>query len=419
MIETKNHPCFNQEAAGTFGRIHLPVAARCNVQCNYCNRDYDCVNESRPGVTSEILSPAQAVHFFKAIAAKVPISVAGIAGPGDPFASPDPTLETLELLREEFPDLILCVSTNGLNLLPYVPRLTELAVSHVTITINAIDPQIGASVYSWVRVKKRVFRGSEGACLILENQLAALSSLKAHGITVKINSVVLPGINDQHIPTIAKEVKKRGADLFNCIPLIPVEGSLFEYLEEPGHNTMSGIKNAAAKFLPQMKHCRRCRADAAGLLHQKDPGFWLDALNESKKQPLIPGQKRPYIAAATREGFLISQHLGEAANLSIYQQLDNGEIRLLEQRLTPGAGTGNARWEQLAGILSDCDAVLVNGAGPNPVRILEKSGIKVHLVEGFLDQALKRAFSGESLEAMVCRSQGCGSGCSGKGNGCG
>ena len=27
----------------------------------------------------------------------------------------------------------------------------ELGVSHVTITINAIDPEIGAKVYAWVR----------------------------------------------------------------------------------------------------------------------------------------------------------------------------------------------------------------------------------------------------------------------------
>ena len=41
------HPCFNREAHGRFGRIHLPVAARCNIVCGFCDRRYACVNESR------------------------------------------------------------------------------------------------------------------------------------------------------------------------------------------------------------------------------------------------------------------------------------------------------------------------------------------------------------------------------------
>ena len=52
-----NHPCFSQEAHKRSGRIHLPVAPECNIQCGYCVRKFDCVNESRPGVASTILTP--------------------------------------------------------------------------------------------------------------------------------------------------------------------------------------------------------------------------------------------------------------------------------------------------------------------------------------------------------------------------
>ncbi len=51
-LDITRHPCFNESAKGTCGRVHLPVAPECNIKCNYCNRKYDCVNESRPGVTS-------------------------------------------------------------------------------------------------------------------------------------------------------------------------------------------------------------------------------------------------------------------------------------------------------------------------------------------------------------------------------
>ena len=43
------------------------------------------------------------------------IAVMGIAGPGDPFANPEETMETLRLVRERFPKMMLCVATNGLG----------------------------------------------------------------------------------------------------------------------------------------------------------------------------------------------------------------------------------------------------------------------------------------------------------------
>ncbi|WP_227625365.1 hypothetical protein [Geofilum rubicundum] len=53
------HPCFDEKARHAHARVHLPVAPNCNIQCNYCNRQFDCVNESRPGVTSTLLKPFQ------------------------------------------------------------------------------------------------------------------------------------------------------------------------------------------------------------------------------------------------------------------------------------------------------------------------------------------------------------------------
>ena len=121
------HPCFNIHAKGTCGRVHLPVAPDCNIKCNYCNRKYDCVNESRPGVTSSVLSPDQAVRYLERVLEKAPnITVAGIAGPGDAFATPEATMETLRLIRERFPEIILCLATNGLKVGPYIRQTCRI-----------------------------------------------------------------------------------------------------------------------------------------------------------------------------------------------------------------------------------------------------------------------------------------------------
>jgi uncharacterized Fe-S cluster-containing radical SAM superfamily protein len=197
QLDLSRHPCFNPLAKGSFGRVHLPVAPKCNIKCNYCNRKYDCVNESRPGVTSTVLTPAQAVEYVGRVLAREPrISVAGIAGPGDPFANGEETMDTLRLLRRGFPEIILCLASNGMNIGPCIPELGELKVSHVTVTVNAVDPEIGARIYGWVKDGKVAYRGREGAELLLARQLAAVRELKGHGITVKINSILIPGIND-------------------------------------------------------------------------------------------------------------------------------------------------------------------------------------------------------------------------------
>lgn len=97
------HPCFCEDAHHTFARMHLPVAPKCNIQCNYCNRKFDCCNESRPGVTSEVLDPQQALAKVKAVKEAIPqLSVIGIAGPGDPLANEN-TFQALELIGKEMP----------------------------------------------------------------------------------------------------------------------------------------------------------------------------------------------------------------------------------------------------------------------------------------------------------------------------
>jgi nitrogen fixation protein NifB len=262
-----NHPCFNREVRHRTGRIHLPIAGKCNIQCGFCNRKYDCVNESRPGVTSAVLGPGEALDYLERVLEKIPnIAVTGIAGPGDPFAEPDATLETLRLVRARYPGMLLCVATNGLGLPPYAEALAGLGVSHVTVTVNAVNPVIGMKIYEWVQDGPRILRGINGARFLFERQEESVRALKAAGITVKINTVVVPGINDQHTGEIAAWAAGAGADVHNFIPILPVPGTLFEDAVSPSPARMAEIRLRAREYLPQMSHCGRCRADAAGLL---------------------------------------------------------------------------------------------------------------------------------------------------------
>ena len=423
----EKHPCFNDKARHRYGRVHLPVAPRCNIQCKFCNRKFDCVNESRPGVTSGVLSPQQALAYLDEIMARQDnIAVMGIAGPGDPFANPDETMQTLRLVHDKYPEMLLCLATNGLNIGSYIDELAMMNVSHVTITVNAVDPDIGAKVYSWVRYGKRNRRAEEGAKILLEQQLAAIERLKECGITAKINSILIPGVNEDHIGAIAKKMAKLRVDIFNCIPYYKNEGSAFGDLDEPSPEMIQKARAEAAAYLPQMHHCTRCRADAVGLLGEKPNSEFMKLLQqcealkvEEPAKALDVDGSKPYVAVASMEGMLINQHLGEAKNLLIFQQ-KNGEVELLESRKTPPGGGGMQRWKDLAASIRDCRALLVSGIGESPKNVLIAEGVEIMVIEGLIDDAVGQLFEGEDISHLVKREKTvCGAACSGGGGGCG
>ncbi len=412
------HPCFNEKVKGKCGRIHLPVAPKCNIKCNYCDRKYDCVNESRPGVTSTVLTPFQAVEYLGKVLEKEPrITVAGIAGPGDPFANPEETMETLRLIKGRFPDMLLCLASNGLSIGPYIDELSELGVTHVTITINTVEPEIGQKIYSWVRDRKVVYRGIKGASLLLERQLSAISKLKDKGITVKANFIAIPGINMGNIRETARELKGLGVDLLNCMAMFPNPGAPFGNIPQPTKAEMESLREVAEEFLPQMRHCTRCRADAVGLLDEDRTSEFRGCLSRCASLALDGSEDRKYVAVATREGVLVNQHLGEAKALEIWQVSEDGGAKFIERRTTPPSGTGLRRWVKLSQILHDCKYLLVSGVGQRPLEVLTKSGIRVFEVSGFIEECTLAVQQEGNITAYKKRRKGacCAGGGSGKG----
>lgn len=258
------HPCFSPEAQHLFGRLHLPVAPSCNIQCNYCDRKFDCVNESRPGVTSEVLSPRDALRRTDEILKQNPyIKVVGIAGPGDPLDN-DETFETFRLIREKYPDVTFCVSTNGLLLADRFSGLAEAGVETLTVTMNAMDPDIQKQIIGEIYYKGKKYEGREAAEILIENQLKGIQKAVEAGMTVKINTVLIPGINDKHIIELAKKMNEAGVYIMNIMPLI--SQAAFKDIAPPTEQERKAVQDACAPYVKQMRHCRQCRSDAYGLL---------------------------------------------------------------------------------------------------------------------------------------------------------
>jgi len=414
----KGHPCFSPHSAVRHSRVHLPVAKNCNIQCKYCNRKYDCVNESRPGVSSAILSPKQALAYLELYIEKHGIpEVVGIAGPGDAFADPAITLETLRLVKNAYPDVFLCVATNGLEAAPYIEELAGLGVTHCTVTVNTVDPDVAVKLYSWIRYNKHVYRDMEGVLCLLSKQRETILKCKQFGITLKINTIVVPGINDKDIEKTAQTCAELGASVMNCMPLLPVAGSDFETMEKPDHETMQIVRWNSAKHISIVSHCARCRADAAGIIGKDNPTENAEMLAKAQGQSLDCDPKRVHVAVATREGVLVNQHLGSATEFHIYSY-GNGKISYEGPRAACESGGGDNRWKDLAGILWDCKMLLVYRAGSAPRKVLEKSGIKLFETEGAVTELVEAAFAGKPLPVHR-EFLPCGNGCGGNGGGCG
>jgi nitrogen fixation protein NifB len=266
---TSAHPCYNEKAHFTTARIHLPVAPRCNIQCNYCIRKLDKC-EHRPGVASSILNPREALVRVDKYAKEMQnLKVVGIAGPGESLANEE-SFETMRLVHEKYPDLIKCVASNGLMLAEKVDELVNAGVTSVTVTINALDPEIGAKIYSFVRYHDKTYKGVEGAKLLIEKQFEGVKKASEAGLNVKVNMVLIPEINFEQVKEVAKKAAENGAIIMNIIPLIPLNN--FEKERPPECDELTMARTIAEEYLPQFRLCRQCRADAVGVPGQEPCG---------------------------------------------------------------------------------------------------------------------------------------------------
>lgn len=275
MVNTNNyenlkslHPCFGGQKNNR-GRIHLPVSPGCNIQCKFCDRKINN-EEQRPGVTAKVITPEEAIGVIERALELCPeITVVGIAGPGDTLAT-DNALNTFRLIKEQYPNLLKCMSTNGLLLFERADEIIEVGIDSLTVTVNAVAPEIGAKLNSKIIYQGKMFEGVEAASILIENQLKGIEKVAKAGITVKVNSVLVPSINDQHIEEIAEAVSEEGASIYNIIPLIP-QHELSDY-PAPNCQQIDSARTKAGKYIDVFRHCQRCRADAVGIPGENDYG---------------------------------------------------------------------------------------------------------------------------------------------------
>lgn len=403
--KTETHPCFNG-CGSQYARMHLPIAPKCNIQCNYCVRKFDCPNESRPGVTTEVLSPEDAARKYQMVKEKIPnLKVVGIAGPGDSLAEFEKTKRTLELIREADPEVTFCLSTNGLMLPLYADELVELGVSHVTVTMNAVNATIGAKIYKHIDYMGNRYYGEVGAAILMANQLAGLKRLTTLGIVCKVNIVMLKGINEFHIPIVVAKAKELGCEITNIMQMIPVKGSAFENMPLTSNKEIMEMRKKCELSMKQMYHCRQCRADAIGTLDNDQSinfrGCTGGSCSTEEKKEQV--EEKPILfAVSSKSGVLVDQHFGHATDFYIYEYKDNN-IRFKERRSVSkycdgsescdGMGGGNkeGKIDAILETVKDCKGVLAMRIGEAPKQRLKENSIETFTTYDRIEDAVKQA----------------------------
>jgi len=169
--------------------LRMSVTGRCGMGCSYCNAETD-----DGGDASEDPSIAELARLG-GVFISLGIERIRITG-GEPLLRPD--LPDLVRRLRAFPGLKeVAVTTNGLMLETRALELKEAGVARVNVSIDSQDPA--------------VFQKLTGVDGLARVKAGITAARKAGLEPVRLNMVVLRGVNDGELPALVEYAREAGA----------------------------------------------------------------------------------------------------------------------------------------------------------------------------------------------------------------
>jgi nitrogen fixation protein NifB len=366
LVQKSDHCCCSGASSIRRLTVELPVAPRINARIRF---------SSTNPMPDRHLPPQEALDKVTALLDQgMAMERISLAGPGDPLASIEPTLETLALIHERFPEIPLSIKTLGIGGEKYADNLSKVGVTHADLLVNAVTEDILEKLYAWIRPGFKTIRLQDAAKILVAEQKKAVRAFKDAGMKVSIVTTVYPENNADHVEAIAHLMADLGAESIILCPYRPEEGAEIN-LAPPDKELMETVREIASRYITVS--AGQEPAPAAECHQDVTPGL------------PKPTRKRPNAAVVSSNGMEVDLHLGEAIRVLIYGPREDGLACLLESRPAPEPGGGGSRWEALADILPDCFVLLAASAGENPREILGRRGIRVLItddgIEGTVD----------------------------------
>lgn len=180
--------------------LRLSVTDRCNLRCRYCAPQIEGMEFLSH---KDILSYEEFRRLVR-IAVGFGVQKVRLTG-GEPLVRLG-FIDFTRSLREEFPELILGITTNAVLLDKHIPELKRLKLNSLNISLDTFKPE--------------VFSMITGADKYQEVRGAIMSALEA-GLNVKVNAVGLKGVNDGEIKDFLAFASEYSVD-FRIIEFMPL-----------------------------------------------------------------------------------------------------------------------------------------------------------------------------------------------------
>ncbi|MFB9775860.1 GTP 3',8-cyclase MoaA [Brevibacterium otitidis] len=187
--------------AGTDLRVSL--TDKCNLRCTYCMpaEGMDWMPQD------SLLTAAEVVRLVRIAVRDLGVEKLRLTG-GEPLIRPD--LEAIiAAIRTEHPELPIAITTNGIGLAARAGRLAAAGLSRINVSLDTIDAQ----TYAQLARRDR-----------LTQVLAGIDAAQAAGLApVKINAVLMRGVNDDQAAELLDFALARGLEL-RFIEQMPLDG---------------------------------------------------------------------------------------------------------------------------------------------------------------------------------------------------
>ncbi|WP_417911270.1 dinitrogenase iron-molybdenum cofactor biosynthesis protein [Candidatus Electronema sp. PJ] len=328
------------------------------------------------------MPPAEAVAWLgELIKGGKEIRGVNLCGPGDALAVPELLLAALDLLKINFPHLLVKITAAGLGAVPLAVALAERQqVAQISLQVEAVAGEISKKIYLWIRPSKKTVPLAQAAEMLIIEQEKAVAALAQAGLKVNIQTTVYPGLNDQHVSAIAEKMARLGASSMTMLPFEPVAGE--EELPACDATMLKKAQQDAAAYLDLAEYGSSC--------------FTPPSSSGSLAGMLLPQptKERPNVAVVSSNGMEVDLHLGQADKILIYGPRNEDSLpSLLTVRDVPEAGT--SRWEALfRECLFDCFALVAAKAGENPQKVLAAHDVKILLVEDNIEGLVDVLYGG-------------------------
>jgi len=132
------------------------------------------------------------------------------------------------------------------------------------------------------------------------------------------------------------------------------------------------VRTLAKEHITMMNHCSRCRADAAGLFWKRQSGsIWAIAgICLQTNQPWW----RQALYCGSNPWRLTGEHAFRRSTIALSLSADTQRVSFYRRAQNSWCGRRRFQVDGSCLKLKDCRAILVGGAGPTPLNILQTRG---------------------------------------------